>query len=131
MIFPLSQSVPLHYLDFDYSEDADGMGTFEAMASTQAAQAGRVHQEIIRVLNWAHRTFSGMRARLDEGGEWDFDLQGQQEWSAMEALTYDEATGQLIACLEAPGVPRHSITLSLTGSPQFCEAFRQQFCPDQ
>ncbi len=131
MILPLSQSVRLHYLDFDYSEDAEGAGTFEAMASTQAAQAGHVRQEITRVLNWAHSTFSGMRAPLDEGGEWDFDLQGQQEWSAIEALTYDETAGQLTARLDEPRAPRHSVTLSLTGSPQFCEAFRMQFCPDQ
>ena len=28
----------LQYLDFDYSEDADGTGTFDAMASVSPAQ---------------------------------------------------------------------------------------------
>lgn len=126
----MSKSLPLHFLYFDYSEDEQGIGTFEAMASTQTAQTGHVRQEISSVLNWAHSAFSGLRAPLDEGGEWDFDLQGQQEWSAMETLTFNEATGQLSAQLEAAAPPRHSITLSLTGHPSFCDAFRQQFSID-
>jgi hypothetical protein len=118
---------PLLYLDFEYSEDHQGIGTFEAMASTQATQAVRVHQEITRVLHWAHTVFAEMRAPLDEGGEWDFDLQGQQEWSVAQTWVYNETTNQLTPHLNAAGPPRHSITLSLTGTPQFCEAFRQQF----
>lgn len=125
---PLSlRHLLLHYLDFEYSEDQQGVGTFEAMASTQAAQAVRVHQEIAQVLHWAHTAFVGMRAPLDDGGEWDFDLQGQQEWSAAEVWVYNETTSQLTSRRDASGPPRHTITLSLTGSPQFCEAFRQQF----
>lgn len=131
MIPSLAPLASLRYLDFDYSEDAEGAGTFEAMASTQAAQADCVLQEIIQVLNWSHTLFTGMRAPLDEGGEWDFDLQGQQEWSAVEAFAYDDMTGLLTARLEAPGAARHTLTLSLSGSKQFCEAFRQQFCLDE
>ncbi len=126
----MSKPLLLHFLDFDYSEDEHGFGTFEAMASTHAAQATHVRQEISLVLNWAHSAFLGLRAPLDEGGEWDFDLQGQQEWSALETLTFNETTGLLSAQLEAAAPPRHSITLSLTGHPSFCDAFRQQFSID-
>ena len=31
-------NMDLNYLDFDYSEDADGVGTFDAMASVAPAQ---------------------------------------------------------------------------------------------
>ena len=44
----------LNYLDFDYSEDADGTGTFDAMASVLPAQLPALHAEITQVLAWAH-----------------------------------------------------------------------------
>jgi hypothetical protein len=57
----------LHYLDFDYSEDAQGVGSFEAMAATTAEQAPRVQAEVVR----ADRAFDqfGACAPLG-GGEW-------------------------------------------------------------
>ncbi len=117
----------LHYLDFDYSEDAQGQGSFDAMASVPAHRVAAVRAEIAQVLDWAGALFPGGRAPLDEGGEWDYSLEGQQEWIAPEAITYDEATRQFSSRLDAPGAPRHTLTLSLTGTPQFCDAFRQQF----
>lgn len=117
----------LNYLDFDYSEDVQGIGTFDAMASTGAQQVAAVRSEIAHVLNWAHAAFPGMRASLDEGGEWDCNLQGQQEWTAHEAIDYNEHTRQFSAELSPAGPPRHTVTLSLSGSPRFCEALRQRF----
>ena len=117
----------LNYLDFDYSEDEQGNGTFDAMASTPAQQVAAVRAEMARVLDWAHATFPDMRAPLDEGGEWDYHLEGQQEWTAQEAIGYDEVTGKFSSQLGPAGVPRHTVTLSIGGSPQFCEAFRQRF----
>ncbi len=95
------------YLDFDYSEDGHGCGNFEAMASIQPTHVAAVETEIKQVLDWAHAAFPGMQAALDEGGEWDFQVQQQLEMVA--------------------GLPRQTFTLSLTGSPQFCEAFRGRF----
>ncbi|MCX7276575.1 MAG: hypothetical protein NTZ15_04500 [Burkholderiales bacterium] len=120
----------LNYLDFDYSEDEQGYGSFEAMASTQPAQVAAVRQEMAQVLDWAFAAFPGLRAPLDEGGEWDFHVQGQQEWAASEVLDYDEQTRQFSARLAPAGPPRCTVTLSLTGSAQFCDAFRQRFLPD-
>ncbi|WP_394790061.1 hypothetical protein [Rhodoferax sp.] len=118
------------YLDFDYSEDEQGFGTLEAMAATRPDQVVAVHREIQQVLDWAHRTFPGMRAPLDEGGEWDFHLQGQQEWAAAEEIHYDAESRALHVQLGSRGPARHTVTLSLTGTPQFCDAFRQQFLQD-
>jgi len=117
----------LDYLDFEYSESEDGAGTFDAMASTSPQQAALVHAEIVQVLNWAHAAFGGQRGPLDEGFEWDFNLQGMQEFTAFETLSYHAGTQRLSVTAGPPGLPRHSVTLSVSGSARFCEAFRQQF----
>ena len=117
----------LNYLDFEYSESEDGTGTFDAMASTSPQQVPAVHAEIALVLGWAHAAFPGSRGPLDEGFEWDFNLQGMQEFTAFETLDYDEDTQRLSVTAGPPGLPRHSVTLSLSGSARFCVAFRQQF----
>ncbi|WP_295960547.1 hypothetical protein [Rhodoferax sp.] len=97
----------MDYLDFDTSEDEHGCASLEAMASVSAAQVAAVQAEIQQVLGWAQAAFPGLQAPLDEGGEWDFQVQQQVEIVA--------------------GQTRQTFTLSLTGTPQFCEAFRQQF----
>lgn len=126
----MSSNLTLNYLDFDYSEDPQGIGTFDAMASTRPEHVAAVRAEIAQVLDWAHAAFPGLRAPLDEGGEWDFNLQGLQEWSAFETMAYDENTRQFAVQLSPAGPPRHTVTLSLSGSPQFCAAFRQRFDPE-
>lgn len=117
----------LKYLDFEFSEDAFGVGTFDAMASVHAPQLAAVHAEIARVLAWAHATFVDQQAPLDEGGEWDYQLQGQQEWSAPVAIDFDADSGALREQVLSPAPVRHTLTLSISGSPQFCQAFTQRF----
>ena len=114
----------LQYLDFDYSEDGHGHGSFEAMASVPAARVPALHAEIVQVLAWAHGAFPDLRGPLEEGGEWDYLLHGQREWSVPEILCYDDVSRHLSSQLESAGEPRHSVTLSLSGSAQFCEALR-------
>ena len=96
----------MEFLDFDYSEDPQGGGCFDAMASVRLAQLAAVRAEIAEVLDWAEKAFAGQRAPLDEGGEWDVDLQETTDGAAP---------------------PWHVLTLCLSGSAQFCAAFRQQF----
>lgn len=117
----------LRYLDFDCHEDAQGHGTFDAMAATAVSHVAAVRAEIAQVLDWAHAAFPGQRAPLDEGGEWDYNLEGQQEWTAHETLAYDEVSRQFSSHLGPAGAPRHAVTLSISGSPQFCDAFRRHF----
>jgi hypothetical protein len=103
----------LNFLDFDHSEDPQGGGSFDAMASVGADQLAAVRAEIAQVLAWAQAAFPGMQAPLEEGGEWDFDLQEQQE----------QQEGQK----DGAGPVWHVLTLSLSGSAQFCADFRQRF----
>lgn len=119
------------YLDFDYAEDSEGLGTLEAMASTWPEQVPAVQAEIARVLDWAHATFADRRGPLEEGGDWDYDLQGMQEFTAPETLQYDEATRRLSVELGPVGKPRHTVTVSISGTREFCAAFRQEFGLDE
>ncbi|MBT2332717.1 hypothetical protein J7E49_02155 [Variovorax paradoxus] len=97
----------LRYLDFDYSEDTEGHGTFDAMASTAPARTHEVLAEIAQVLAWADATFPDARGALDDGAAWDFDLQQTRETPDLDTVTF-----------------------SLSGSADFCAAFRGQFALD-
>ena len=98
----------LHYLDFDYSEDELGWGNFDAMASVLLAQRPALQTEIDQVLKWAYATFPHQQAPLEEGGEWDYDLQEQ-----LDTLPH--------------GPARHTASFSLSGTSSFCAAFKHRF----
>ena len=112
-------AMPLDYLDFDYSEDAEGTGTWDAMASVPPQRLPALHAEIARPLAWAERTFAGRRGPREEGGDWDYDLQAQHEDGAPLRIAYDAAHGRLEA---EPARGRTTVTLSLSGSAAFGEA---------
>jgi hypothetical protein len=117
----------LRYLSFDYAEGTDGTGTLEAMASTWPEQVQSVQAEVVQVLAWAHAEFPGRRGSLEEGLAWDYDLQGLLEFTAPQALHYDETARRLVVEAGLPGKPRHTLTLSLSGTAEFCDAFKRQF----
>lgn len=116
---------PLHYLEFDFSEDEHGHGSFDAMAGAAPAQLGALQAEVVRVLDWAHAQF-GAPGALDEGGEWDFELQGVREVATTLQVAYRPRAG-LALQPGATGEPRVTISVTLTGTPAFCESFRDAF----
>lgn len=120
-------TLALDYLDFDYSEEADGNGSFDALASVGPAQLPKVHTEIAAVLRWAHASFVDRRGAPEDGGEWDYDLQSRQEFSLGETLSFDARSGSLSVEAGTPTPPRHTLSLSIGGSADFCDAFRAQF----
>ncbi|MDP9899057.1 hypothetical protein [Variovorax ginsengisoli] len=117
----------LDYLDFDCSEDSEGVGTFDALASTTATQLPAVHAEIETVLAWAHGQFPEGPGAVADGADWDIDLQSLREYSAADTLTYDPATGRLRLTPGGDGEPRHTTSLSISGSAAFSAAFRDAF----
>lgn len=119
--------MPLNYLGFDYAEDTAGIGTLEAMASIWPEQVPAVYAEIVQVLDWAHAEFPERRGSLDESFDWDYDLQGMLEFTAPQTLHYDEIARRLTVDAGPTGKPRHTVTFSISGTPGFCAAFRQQF----
>lgn len=117
----------LNYLDFDYSEDADGTGTFDAMASVSPAQVPALHAEIAQLLAWAHARFPDGHGPQEDGGQWQYDLQGIQEVSTPLALEFDLGSGGITCAEGAASTPRTTITLSISGGADFCEALRDAF----
>jgi len=100
----------LHYLDFDYSEDEDGNGCFDALADTPAERHAAVLAEVALVLDWAQAAFAGQHGAVDDGGSCDHDLQ--------------VLPGEPNAAASAE---RCSVSLSLSGTPAFCAALRKRF----
>jgi hypothetical protein len=93
----------MRYLIFDLSDNDEGVTTLEAMAATPAAQHAAVMAEVQQVLDWAWQRFAHSHGPADDGMDWDHDLQ----------LSVDEHW--------------HTVTLTLTGSPRFAEAFIAEF----
>lgn len=116
----------LDYLDFEYSEDEDGNGTWDAMASVSDSRWSAVLAEVQQVLHWAEHDFRGQRGPLDEGGDWDFDLSAQDDdhGSALD-IRWDGRNTLHAATPQADGYS--TLTLTLTGSPAFGDALRQAF----
>ena len=124
-------TTPLHFLDFEHSDDDAGVGVFDAMASVRPDQLAALQAEIVAVLAWAHAEF-GPALPLDEDGEWDYDLTSVTESSRTEFLAFDPAGRRLVALPGQPppaGLPRHVVSLSITGSPAFSEALKAAFVP--
>jgi len=93
----------LRYLSFDLSDNDEGVTTLEALASTSAAQHAAVLAEVQQVLDWARQHFPHGHGPLDDGMDWDEDLQLSIE-------------GQW-----------HAVTLTLAVSARFAEAFLAVF----
>jgi hypothetical protein len=117
----------LTYLEFDFSEDADGNGSFDARASVQPAHWAGLEAEVLAVLRWARSQFAGAQGSLDAGGEWDIDLQAMQEVATPLDLRCDVDAGKIEWQARGSGEPRITLSLTLSGTPAFCEAFRDAF----
>ncbi len=107
----------LDYLDFDYSEDEQGTGTWDAMASVYAERVPALAADIEQVLLWATREFTGRQGALDDGGDWDYELQSQDDEGRPLPANFDESTGKLLLAASARG--RTTVSLTLAGSAQF------------
>ncbi len=94
----------LAILTIDVSDNDEGVVTIEALASTPAAGHAAALAEAQQVLDWAWRAFPHTHGPADEGGEWDHDLQVGTE-----------------------GGGWHAVTLTLTGTPEFAQAFAAAF----
>ena len=95
----------MNYLIFDASDDGEGTGTWDTMASVRAADVPAVLAEVQTVLTWAEQHNPGPRGPLDEGGDWDADQQVQTDrgWT--------------------------SVTLTITGPWELGEALVTRFTP--
>jgi hypothetical protein len=115
----------LQYLDFDFSDEESGRGSFDAMASVLPDRLPALLAEIAAVLRWAAGAF-GPGGALGEESEWDYEAQGIVEPDTPLQAVYDDARGD-VSLTPVPGQARTTLTLTLSGSPAFCEAFRERF----
>lgn len=124
----------LHLLDFDCSEDADGVTCWDALAHPQAPHTTALLQEVAKVLAWAHQWGRSFSAKgpgpLEDGADWDFDLQVKlhtvtQNTSASATFHAGQSTLQL--CPEPRADQTLELSLSISGTPGFAEAFRQHW----
>jgi hypothetical protein len=116
----------LKYLDFEFSGDAHGQGSFDAMAAATPAQLALLESEVVRVLGWAERQF-GPPAAPDDGGEWDYALQGVREVATPLEVRWRPGAPRLELEAREADPPRVTLTLTLSGSEAFCAAFREAF----
>ncbi len=95
----------LRYLSFELSEGDEGVTTLDAMAASRSpADHAAARAEADLVLAWCRREFPHSHGPVEDGMDWDHELQ---------ALT--ESDGW------------HSVTLTLTGSSRFVAAFEAAF----
>ena len=89
----------LQFLVFDASDDGQGQGSWEAMASVRAERLPQVLAEVQAVLQEAERSAPGPRGPLDDGGAWDAELQQQADggWTVVTlTLTGPWAWGEAL-----------------------------------
>lgn len=115
----------LQYLDFEWSDEESGRGSFDAMASVLPQRLPALLAEVEAVLRWADARFGAAGALGDEG-TWDHALAAIAEPDTPLAVAYDAARGVVAMEPVAPG-RRVTLTLTLAGSPQFCAALREAF----
>ena len=115
----------LQYLDFDFSDEDSGRGSFDAMASVLPDRLPALLAEIAAVLQWAIGVFGAGGAEEDES-EWGYEMQGVAEPGTPLNAVYDEDSGAVTLTPDS-GQARTTLTLTLSGSPAFCEAFRERF----
>jgi hypothetical protein len=115
----------LHYLDFDFSDEDSGRGSFDAMASVAPSRLPALLAELSVVLGWARRTF-GPAGVLEDEGEWDYALQGVAEPGRVLKVVYDSSRGEVVLGPHAAAALT-TLTLTISGSPGFCDAFRRAF----
>ena len=115
----------LQYLDFDFSDEDTGRGSFDAMASVLPHRLPALLAEIAAVLGWAVGAF-GPGGALGDESEWDYEVQGVIEPDTPLIVVYDYEKGGVSVTPANPGA-RTTLTLTVSGSPAFCAAFREKF----
>ncbi len=120
----------LQLLDFDCSEDAEGVVCWDALAQPQPRHKSALLREVAEVLAWAHGFDARGPGALEDGAQWDFELQAT--WHPAGAapqlarLVFDPATGQISAQAVDLSAPL-ALSLSLSGTPGFAQAFREHW----
>ena len=114
----------LEFLEFDCSEDSEGVVCWDALAQPAARHTPALLHEVTRLLAWAHRFGPQAPGPLEDGADWDFDLHIHRahapvsvHWDSMQEkldLSPTPSTDDVI-----------TLSLSISGTPAFAQAFRE------
>ena len=95
--------MPLQFLEFDLSEDPDGLCTWDGLASPAASHTTAMLAEVQTLLDQLHHRL-GPPGPIEDGHAWDMDLQ-----------IHDEA-GQALSLQATPASSgRITLAFSLSG----------------
>jgi hypothetical protein len=98
--------MPLRFLEFDLSEDTNGLRTWDALASPGASHTGALLAEVHALTAHLQQAL-GTPGPVDEGHAWDMDLQ-----------IHDEQGQPLPLQASAPPAGRITLALSLSGGAE-------------
>jgi hypothetical protein len=121
----------LQFLEFDRSEDAEGVVCWDALAQPAAEFTQALLEEVAQVLVWAHQFDTHGPGPLENGANWDFDLQITWLDEGTPALVaqprFVPSTGQLTVQPERQAQQCVALSLTLSGTPNFVHAFCERF----
>jgi len=120
----------LQLLDFDCSEDTEGVVCWDALAQPHPRHNSALMHEVAQMLAWAYSFDAQGPGALEDGANWDFDLQATRHPGSQVAqdarLVFDAQKGHIhmdAADLSHPV----ALSLSLSGTPGFAQAFRERW----
>jgi hypothetical protein len=125
-------TMELQYLEFDCSEDTEGVVCWDALAQPAASHTEALLREVTQLLAWASHFNPQGPGPLDEGADWDFDLQVHlhkpHSQHSTPAQAHWQAEQQTLNILPAPTPEdRVELSLSLSGTPAFAQALREHW----
>lgn len=111
----------LYFLEFDTSDDGEGTHGWEALASVTNERLPELLREIEGLLAWADAHFA--RGAIEDGGDWDYDLQCERQGAPLISLSLDPGCTTLRPQLTLAAGERVTLALAIAGSDAFARAF--------
>ena len=124
----------LQLLDLDCSEDTEGVVCWDALAQPHPRHNNALLHEVAQVLAWAHGFDAQGPGPLEDGANWDCDLQATLHPAGQAAqdacLVFDADKGVITPqATDLAHLLTHpmALSLSLSGTPGFAQAFRERW----
>ena len=118
----------LNYLDFDTSDDGEGIATFDAMAYAPAERWNALQAEVEQLLGWCTAQFA-LPGPLELGHQWDLDLQLQSKAGHALAVRWDAQQCSLSAP-DAAHCDAVQLSLTISGNETFASSLESRFLRD-
>jgi hypothetical protein len=119
-------SMHLQFLEFDCSEDAEGVVCWDALAQPAVRHTQALLNEVTQVLSWAYRSSPRNPGALEDGADWDFDLQIHMAMASVQAH-WEASTQTLVLSPALTESDEITLSLSISASPVFSLAFREHW----